>query len=290
MGNKVVTPPRRLTDLYVVAKEVSIHDLDPDEPPIELTVVKLNRSDMDSCRRRGNAAKAQMLMAIHDPDSLEYLDVLSSVAEQDNQEILANWVVMDEVAKAGVSIRAELESKGKWGEDGYYSGLVDAWFGGLNDRWDEDHNDPEAVKVLSQLTDFENEYQKLLADERDGLVELHIDRPMADLAHEVTKIQLKSAAEAAWMEAFAMYRIYYSTRQGSGHKFPARAPRYFESVKEVEETPEMILQRLDEVYKEIEVSTYEGKDSQGTPDSSTSSESSEPVEASTSSGPEDASA
>ena len=98
---------------------------------------------------------------------------------------------------------------------------------------------------------------------------------LPDLHHDVVRSLLLIEAENAWMQTFVLHRYYYSTRQAFDGP-PARAPRYFESIDEVAETDDIVLNKLRLAYQAISVEHTEGKDSPGTPGSSPSSEPSEP--------------
>jgi hypothetical protein len=267
--------PKRLSDFYVVSKDVDFTDPDSGET-VKVMIVKLNDPDTESMLRKASAAQAKVLMDRNNPDSEGYLETYAAVAAIEDPEVLASWVIADEVAKLRISAAAKLASEGKWGKDDYYPGLLEAWADGLRERWENDPTDEEGARVFAELKSFNDEVEAEVQEARDDLLAIHAQRPMPDLHDQVTKIMLDIAADHARKVAINEYRIYYSVRQPS--KGPvSKAPRYFESIDEIRATHEMIRKTLEREYDAMAVEGIEGKGLPVDPASSPPSEPSVPA-------------
>src|SRR5262249_10119305 len=149
---------RRLSDLYVRGKELSIDDGSGD--PVTAWLQKLNEVDRESVLRRANAAKSRHLAFIDDEESDAFQARYGRVREFGERVGLISIIITDDATKARLRVEAQVSTdEDTWAKEGYLQGLVDAWAGdddnpGLAKTVVEDPDDPEATRVRNELDRF----------------------------------------------------------------------------------------------------------------------------------------
>jgi len=280
---------RRLGDLYVLGKEVVINDGLGES--VEVWIAKLNDVDRESLLRRSSAAKARFLMEGRDEQSETYQATWAQVVGFDDREGLISVVIADDVVKYRIRVEAEVSADEEtWGKEGYLQGLVDSWLGdpdnpGLVVTHIEAPDDPEVVRVMSELERYNDEVMKRVNDEADRLQgdweHVSEEELWAKAAHKL----IDRRAEEVFSKEYERQELFYSVREPDLHHV-----RYFATVSEIDDLDERIREQLLRVYNELVVDAIEGKDSPATTGSSNSSESPDAATTADPSGPEDASA
>jgi uncharacterized protein YbcC (UPF0753/DUF2309 family) len=263
---------RRLGDLYVRGKEVSVDDGTND--PVRVWLQKLNEIERDAVLRRANAAKARYMLECEHDESELFVSTFASVREYLDREGLLDIVTADEVVAARQRIEAQLTNdEDGWGKDNKISDLLDAWTGsdevpGLAAAHAEDEDDPEAIRVKGEIEAFEADLGRKVDAEREMLLREWEDATDQDLARRATREILKRRADESFMREWARQQILFCVREPDDHH-----RRYFETIAEVDDLDDQIRAFLDRQCNAFLVERAEGKDSPGTPASSPSSES-----------------
>lgn len=266
---------RRLTDLFVRGKEVTIGD---GEGAITVWVQKLNPVDQEMALRRANAARARILAKKKDEDSFEYQSTRMDIVGKDADELI-EFLVADVIQSKSQSFEAELAAEDEWSKDHYLQGLRDSWNDGLKDAYHMDNDDEEAARVFAELRRFSDEVTKLLQGEAEKLRGDYKDTSDEELENLVFDKMFAATADMAWVHEYRRCEIWLGVRELENHK-----KRYFESRDEVDHLEQEVLVPLVAAYHEVNVDVTEGKGLVGTPPSSPSSEQSEKVETAPSSG------
>lgn len=277
---------RRLSDLYVRGRELSVNDGEGD--PVTVWLSKLNEIDREAVIRRAGAAKARFLIDSEDEDSEAFGAMYAETRDIESRNELVLFLVADDVNAARRRIESEIANDEEtWGKDGYLQGLVDAWIGdddnpGLSATIQEDPNDPEAKRVSEELdryekqvrTEVDAETKRLLKDWED----VDIDVIRRKTTHEL--LELKASEE--WVREFQRQQLFHALREPADHR-----KRYFATVAEVDDLDADLRKYFIEQYESLVVPPDEGKDS---PPQAASSDSSDPVEEDEASGLEAVSA
>jgi hypothetical protein len=280
---------RRLSDLYVQGREVSVDDGTGD--PVTVWLHKLNEPDRDAIIRRSSAAKARYQVEYQSEESELFVATCGQISEFLGREDMLNLVITDDLFKANQRIEEQLRhDENTWGKDDLIQGLLDAWTGddttpGLAAAYAEDENDPAALKVKAELDRFEDDVKRLVEEERQRLLRELEDPLDQELARLATREVLKRRADEVFMKEWNRQQIFFSVRDPDD-----RHKRYFETLAEVDDLDDKIRQFLEQQNAALFVSNTEGKDSPPSAASSSSSEATSVVEASASSGPEAVSA
>jgi hypothetical protein len=293
--------PPRLGDLYVIRT--------PDDKPLVFTngsdsisvhVVKLNGPDAEAVEVRSQAARARRWATVNDPESDEFLSHQAN-ADQMNAEQMIELIVGQEMQKAAFEIPIRIAASEKWSTDDRLRSLQEAWYGdehnlglmfayvGGDDAVEEEEDEvrkgemvvelAEARRVWDQLAEYEREIEEALDDRRVELTELHEDEDdpdseeyLAGLKAKLLVVMKRLDADLMYLEEQRWQKIFYCTRQ-----FEDWRVRYFGTMDEVRALPEEVYTRIMDVYNELSLSGPEGKESPGTPGSSTSSVTSDEV-------------
>lgn len=285
----MTTRRRRLGDLYVLGRDVTISDGRGDAVTIWLN--KLNEVDRDAVLRRANAAKARYLIEARNEQSELYQAAWAQILDFDDRRALVSVIIADEVIKFRRSVEAELgDDKETWGKDGYLQGLVDAWFGdttneGLKSIHIDQPEDPEVVRVLDELNRFSEEVTARVSMEADRLEADWVAIDEEKLSREATHHILKRRSEEVFVAEFERQQLFYVTREVDDHK-----KRYFGTIQEIDDLAERVRNELMAAYSLLVVDSDEAKDSPAIQDSSSSSESPAPETTPEASGLEAASA
>lgn len=270
---------RRLTDLYVTGKEVTVND-DSGEDPIVVYLQKLNPMDNEQALRKAGAARSRILSWGKNPDSDEFLSVESEVWDIKERDTLIEYLIQEDLSNKYASTEAELAAEDEWSKDNYFQGLRDAWEGGLAEEWAADPEDADAKRVQSELKRFDDRVSERVEQEAEHLRSQWRDIPEHELRSEVTGKFVKMRADMEWLREFRKCELWLSTREAENHK-----KLYFQNRAEVDMLDPQIFGRLMAEYEQLTVDVQEGKDSPETPASSPSSDQSEKEETERSSGP-----
>lgn len=258
-----MTKKRRLGDLYVVGREVTVDDGDG---PVTVWVQKLNPLETEQAMRRAGVAKAKVLMSRRDKQSEEYLDIYAEVSEM-KRDALVDLAIGEQVSQALESADAEIGAQDEWANEGYLQGLRDAWAEKLYDvhaGGDEDSPDwEEAEKVYAELQRFDATLTKRLEGERARLEKDHDDVPLDELVEIGVDRVISFRADTMWLREWRRAQIWLGTREAEDHK-----KRYFDKREEVDQLPIPVLSALQNAYETLEVALSEGKDLPPTPSSS----------------------
>lgn len=280
---------RRLGDLYVRGKEISIDDGTDDA--VSVWLQKLNGIDRESCLRRSHAAKARFLTEADNEDSELFQSLYGQIRALPDREGLVAVIVAEDLAKFRQRVEAELAAdEATWGKDNYLQGLVDAWIGdedegGLAAVMAQDPDDPEVQRVNAELERYEAEVVARVQAENERLMKDWSDAPNEVLWRRATGRLLDLRATEVFGKEFERQQLFYSVRDVDDH-----AKRYFGTLTEFDDLDDVVRDQLLKEYSELMVSPIEGKDSRASQASSNSSDPSPAEEALTDSGHEAANA
>jgi hypothetical protein len=306
MGNR--SKQRRLGDLYVMGTPVEVTGRLGDVTTV--WVQKLDPVDHDTCVRKAKAARARARASYRDTDSEEYLDARDTV-ESIPRETLIETIISPEVDKIRESVRAELSmgEDSEWAKDDYLSGLYDEWGDALSARYEEDPDDPEALRVLAEFERFEAALKEALDPQVDELRTMWTAADESALQEKALEVLIERQLQERWLEEFVRSEVWLATREACEHclseidearrRIDAGEPPqdaknlhqdphpryYFVDRVEVDRLPPHVRSYLEAVYMQVAVDATEGKDLPETGASSGSSDSSEAEETPASSGP-----
>lgn len=281
---------RRLTDLYLVGKMLTIDDgyteIDPTSgeevafEPITVYLRKLNPIDQETCLRRANAERSKVLSIRNQPDSDEFRNYVTEAESMSQADKIA-LIIAEDVNKFRLAREAEIAAEDEWSEDGYLDGLLEAWAGGMNDRYAADADDPEAKRVFEEMKRYQTIIDDLVSGERDQLDEAHQKMDPEKLDELTIQKLISYASDSRWIQEYRRSELWLSVRLAEDKKV-----RYFESREEVDELAIEVVTRLITAYQEINVPVLEGKGLAAIPASSDSSEQPKQEEAASISGPQ----
>lgn len=267
---------RRLNDLYIVGKEVTVDDGSGD--PITVYLRKINQVDQEEAVRRSNAARSKILASQKSPDDLFCESLRYQVQALDRDTILDNLAatqVIDQIA----SIESEVAHEDEWAKDEYLQGLQDAWADGTMAKYVEHPEDEEAKHVFDELTRYNTLVQERVLKVQADTKESFDERDDVSLQELMLKDLLEREGEAAWVKEFRKCQVWLAT-----HDNPRAKERYFTSRKELDDLDVKVYEQLLVAYRDMEVEADQGKSLPPTPDSSLPSNSPEEVEVAPSSG------
>jgi hypothetical protein len=262
---------RRLSDLYVRGKELSVNDGEGE--PVKVWLAKMNELDRESALRRANAAKAKFTLTADDEESEAFAAAYAEIRDLSDREEVALFIIADDVAQARRRLESEaLTDEEGWGKDDYLAGLLDAWQGdednrGLSDIQEEDADDPEVKRVWGEIQRFHEEITKATEHETERLLKDFDQVDIETLRRKATHRLLEMQAIEMFVREYRRQQIFYAVREpDSRHK------RYFGSVSEIDDIDDELRAFLLEQYDGMVVERREGKDSPQPEDSSNSSE------------------
>jgi hypothetical protein len=262
---------RRLEDLYVVGKELTIDD---GQGEVQVWLQKLNPVDSASALRRANMARAKVRTVRRDKQSDEYLDMWIEVLEWDDQATLIEYLVAEDLMRVRERVEAELAAEDEWAKDDYLQGLRDAWESGLNQTYFTNPNDVDAKRVYGELERFGTEAEARGKDDIDAARAKFEVMEFGVLQEKAFDRVISYRGSAAWLEEYHRSELLYGVREAENHK-----AYYFKSPADIDQLSAEVLGLLYREYAALSVDVMEGKDSEETPDSSASSE--PPIEAET---------
>lgn len=294
--------PRTLHDLYVLGETVLIpvpdfQREDPDVPEnIVVWVQKLDPLDQDVAVRKAKAARARRRAVMSDRDGDDFMAIVDYY-DRLTPEQRIDVVVTEEDTNLQNSARAELQlgEDSEWAKDGYLQGLIDSWTDGLEARFVEDPDDPDAKHVLDELNRFEQELAADLVPQRNDLRDMNRQLAPEELREKVIDQLVDQECQAAFISEYVSCQTWLSTRQpcklcaelkdGQPVSHQARhAARLFADREDVDRLEPAISGQLQTAYLRVSVDPTEGKGLRAIRDSSESSEPSDLPETAPSSG------
>ena len=270
---------RRLTDLWVVGRELTLDDGQGE--PVTVWIQKLNSAEMAEANRRCDAARARVL-ATRNTDSDEWAAIEGSVREyvEGDKQKAIDFLLIDERTKAQRVCEMKVASEEEWSKDNYLQGLFDSWRDGLEKRWLSNNEDAEASRVQEELTRFASLVSEVVEAEMDVLKDAWSQQSLGELMERMALKLLDMDANQAWMKEMWSCQIFFGVRDSDDKK-----ARYFESREEVDTLAAAAYEALHQAYQNLEVDVVEGKGSPAPQDSSPSSEVRNEAEMVASSGP-----
>lgn len=268
---------RRLEDLYVIGREMSIDDGQGDA--VVVWMQKLNPVELHSVMRAANAARSRVRSVRADKTSDEYMAMWLDVLDWERKEDLVEYLIAEQVMHIQERCEAELAAEEEWDKDEYLQGLRDAWESGLKDIYAVTPDDPEGKRVLAELTRFSEAAEAAGADDI-ALARAEMEaQPMESLQEKAMDRVIAYRANTAWLDEFHRAELLYGVRDPENHK-----AYYFANRTQLDLLSAPVLTQLFATYSELSMDVTEGKGSEETPTSSDSSEQSPKVETGVSSG------
>lgn len=250
---------RRLEELYALGTVVEITDDGVDEngnpfPPVEVYLAKLSPALQQRAFDKANAERAKVLAIKRRPDSTEYLSIQADVFDMD-REGLEERLLADHMARRRAPLEAKfIHDNEDWNEDGYVEGLWDAWNNGLKDKYEENPEDPEAIRVKEELDRYEKELQEIIDHEEADFRRYLSKRTEDELQKKVTDQQLKLQADLAFLVEHRYCQVWLATRDPDDHD-----EKYFETREDVDKLDARVFRALADAYQALEVPADEGK-------------------------------
>lgn len=266
-GKNIIAPKRRrLTDLYVVGKEVEFDDGVEGEEPIKVWLSKISPLENRDSADTASSVRAKILALKHAPDADQrllsvYREQLEDLGVQDRDSMI-EFLIAPKVQEAFLSAEARLAEEEAWSKDEYIKSLQNAWNDGLADKYAINDEDEDALRVYKELKRFTELVIAEAEDEKENLAAEHENESDADLYKACLERTIEAEADFAWVNEFSRWQVFYAVRELDDHK-----QRYFEDRIEVDALDPQILNTLLAEYRELTVDPQEGKDSQATPSS-----------------------
>lgn len=278
------TKRRRLGDLYVLGKPLT---LDDGNGPVDVWLQKINPVEHEDSLRRAGQARAVHLSYVRDKTSDMFISAAQDTRDFASHDSLVATAISRNLVDFMNRTEAEIAAEEEWSKDDYLQALVDRWQGdelnddlGLKAVFAKHPEDPEAKRVHDELARYEAQVEKIVAPERERLLEDWKDAPLDELIDIATEKLLERRADNVFMQEAEIWQLYYAVRLPENH-----SKRYFDDVDEVRVLEEPVRTELLMHYALLTVGVTEGKGSEGIPVSSPSSEPSEPEATEVSSGP-----
>lgn len=242
---------RKLTDLYRREEVITLDDGKGE--PVTVLIRKMSPVDYERAYRKANALRATIL-TVNNEESDYYQSTKNEIVEMD-REALIEYLSNAGTAKELPVIEGEIAGGDKWNKDEYIVGLMDAWEGGLQDKYNEDPEDEEAKAVFEKMKEYQEEVEAAIMDHAESLkagFEYQSDEELQNLA---TRDMLKLNADLAWMNEFRRWEIFLSCYdpETKNHVFGERA--------EIDELAPETLNAIAQKIEELVVDSTEGKDS-----------------------------
>lgn len=256
MSTKVAT----LADLYVRGRELEVKDVDQDLT-VTVWIQKLNPTRAEKAYRAANAARARVLLSARDEDSDLYVTSKQEVADMDPDNLF-DYIFGEDLANQARSLEAQEADKDEWSKEDRLQGLRDAWAGGMEIRYAEDPEDPEAKPVFEEMKRFADGVEQQLEDFSKHLRERFNRMPDEEVRATALDRILKLRSELAWLEEHSRQQVFLSVRKTEDHSKP-----YFSTRADLDELELEALTQLVSGYRAMEVDYIQGKSSEETPSS-----------------------
>lgn len=254
---------RRLEDLYVIGKEVSFDDGTGDV--ITVWLQKLNPVELSTALRRANAARSRVRSVKADPTSDEYQSYWLEVLDFETTESLALYLSGEKTMAIQEREEARLAAEEEWAEHDYLQGLKDAWVGGLSEKHQTDP-DEETTRVRDELARFAGAADAVATIEIDAIVAEYMAKDLELLQEEALERIIAYHANVAWLDEFHRCELWRGVRDPQKHSV-----YYFDKRDQIDSLSAVVANRLYAEYGDLSVDVTEGKGSEETPSSSSSS-------------------
>lgn len=248
---------RRLTDLFVVGREVKFDDGHGE--PLTVWLQKLNPVEHETAMRRAAGARSRVLSG---KDAAE-TELAQDEAEQLGREGWIEYLTSDVLSRKFPAIEAELAAEEEWSKDDYLQGLRDVWDSTMKNLLEEEPEAVDAQTVRDELQRFADALEQRIDGERENIRKDFEGKDDEDLERRVVDRLIGTRADLAWLGEFRKCEVWIATRDPDNHR-----KRYFESREEVDDLSHPVLLRLMTEYAELNVDPQEGKDSGVIPNSS----------------------
>lgn len=226
-----MTKKRRLSDLYVVGKEVEVEDPNGGDP-IVVWIQKLSPVQHEAVLRDSGAARAPILALKHLPFGHEDL----APYESELEESLRHLSIVDVLAaKKEGAVRAakedEVAALDEWADENYLQSLTDAWEADLMVEWAKDNEHVEAARVHDELERFnalvDKKTEADMRHVRKDYERMDPEEAYQEALHQV----IDFASDIRWMTEYRRQELYYAVRESQQDS----RTLYFEDVSEVGE-------------------------------------------------------
>lgn len=257
------TVKRRLEDLYVIGKEVSFDDGSGDV--ITVWLQKLNPVELSTALRRANAARSRVRSVKSDPESDEYQSYWLEVLDFETKDSLALYLSGEKTMSLQEREEAKLAAEEEWAEHDYLQGLKDAWLGGLADQHQTDPDD-ETTRVRDELARFSDTAGVIVTQESEAIIADLMAKDIELLQEEALERVIAYHANVAWLDEFHRCELWRGVRDPAKHTI-----YYFDKRDQIDSLSAVVANRLYAEYADLSVDVTEGKGSEETPNSSSSS-------------------
>jgi hypothetical protein len=256
---KVIAPTRkRLTDLYMKGRPLSIADDDPDAEGIPVWVSKITPLQRKNASEKANSARVSTLalkkLAEDSDEKMSYRDQFMSLGLETRDDLI-DFVIGPELQKVRFALEAEVGAKDEWSENDYLISLQDAWNDSLEAKYAEDPEHPEAKRVFEALSKFSDEVEALVEADKEGLVKDYADFTDERLQAMVVDRIIEIESDIKWIVEFRKWQIFYAIRDPENHK-----ELYFLDKIEIDELDDRVFNELYAAFEDLTVDTLEGKD------------------------------
>jgi hypothetical protein len=257
MAEIIAPKRRRLSDLYIVGREMSFNDGE-DEEPVKIWLSKISPIEQRDAADQATKVRGKILALKHSPDAVNerllYEDQFNDLGLSSRDEIIA-FVAASKIQEAMTSNEHRIAAEDAWTNENYLKSLQDAWNDGLSEAWVKDpDDDPEAARVYAELKRFAEEVDAATADDKANIIAEFDHVSDEELRSRAVDKIIEAEADFAWLNEFSFYQIFYAVREIDDHK-----KRYFDNVNEVKGIDTSIVTELVSTYREMTVEGVEGK-------------------------------
>lgn len=249
---------RRLTDLYVKGKRLTFDDGSGEE--IKVWLKKLMPFETEVAIARANAERAKLLtIKSKDDNDDEKVFYVAQIDEEWDQDQVVRFIAAEDVQKALRSTEAEVGSAEEWDKDDYLVSLQEAWDGGASDiHAAQNEDDPEAFaeaeRVFAELKRFKDQVQTAFDKAEARIIREYGDKSKDEIREEGINRLIESHAELRWSQEFRRSEIWLAVRDPEDHTM-----QYFARRVEVDQLAVPVLARLLQEYRDLELTSEEGK-------------------------------
>lgn len=284
----------RMTD----QRRPTIADLKKTGRPLTLTgengsmdvwIQKLGPDDIDAIVTKARAARVVADRKYQDRESEEYLAVLEGFIGWEPETLIEFLVNNHKASELEDKVAAEVaySHDSEWFDEKAGTSIIDdlraAWIGdddtpGLKLAYARDPEDPDALRVFSEMQRFIELVDIQIEQEADQYREFVKVLPLDELRNEVAKVYIEIELDQVYRHALEYAQIWRCTRQPDDpDEF------HFNTYAEVRRVDEDHRNQILEAYRSIAVDVIEGKELPATPSSSPSSGEAGPTDTETSS-------
>jgi hypothetical protein len=255
---EVIAPTRRrLTDLYVVGKELTFDD--GTDEPIVVWLSKLSPIQQRDAADSATGARAKLLALKQNPESdprqvAVFREQLEDLGVKDRDSMI-EFLMAPKVQEAYASNEARLADEPAWSDNDYLKSLQTAWNEGLNDKYATDPEDEEAVRVYNELVKFTDQVNEATEEDKENIRLEFTHFSDDELSAKTLERAIDAEADFAWVNEFSRWQVFYAVRDPENHK-----EQYFLDRSEVDALDAKVLNRLLTEYNEMTADPVEGKD------------------------------